>query len=120
MPDGIAQDCTGIDHNQRSRDTVIGYIPDNDRKPAVGKLVKVVKITPYSNGRLIMGGSLPMGYVRQLFGKECLLNPAGYLQFVIHSFPFHNFVLLLVDKLCYLQGRRSLAGEDIQQVAVVD
>src|SRR5919198_5738576 len=113
------QDRVGGGHDQRGRHPLVGDVPDHDAEQAVGQLDEVVEVAADLAGRPVKRGQVPAGQLGQVPRQEPLLDELGDPQLLLDALPLADLGLLLADQLGHPHRRGGVAGQVVQQLAVV-
>jgi hypothetical protein len=113
------QDRVGGGHDQRRRDALVGHVADHDPELALGQLDEVVEVAADLTGGAVEGGELPAAQVGQLLGQELLLDQLGDPQLLLDPLTLADLGLLLADQLGDPHRRGGVAGQVVEQLAVV-
>ena len=100
-------------------DALVGHVADDDADLAAGQLEEVVEVAADLAGRAVEGRELPAAQVGQLLGQELLLDQLGDPQLLLDPLTLADLGLLLADQLGDPHGRGGVAGQVVEQLAVV-
>ena len=93
--------------------------PTTKPDPPVGKRDHVVEVAAHLACGAVAGRDLPAGQIGKLLGQEVLLDQPGDLELLLEALARGGLRLLLAHELGDPQRRRRLAGEVVEQLAVV-
>ena len=101
LPGNRAQQADRRRHHHGGRNALICDIPDEQAKPAVIELEKVVEVAADLPGRLVIGTHLPVSQVGQFLREQRILDHAGDAHLIFEALASQRLGLLLSNELRY-------------------